>query len=99
MVRHIRSRRGKTRHKYKLHYRQRGKVPLSRYFQSFNAGDVVGLKINSSVEKGHFFRRFYGMSGKITGVKKGVCYEVSIYDGDKAKTLYVHPIHLQKQGA
>ena len=30
-------------------------------------------------------------------VKKGACYEVKIVDGNKAKTLYVHPMHMKKQ--
>ena len=96
MPHRIRSLGGKTRHKYKLHYRQRGKISLGKYFQEFQSGDMVNLKSNANVQKGMFFRRFYGLSGKITGIKRGACYEVLIHDGNKEKTLYVHPIHLHK---
>ena len=79
-----------------LHYRQRGKLPLSQYFQEFQEGDHVNLKINSSVQTGQFFPRFHGMTGVVTG-KRGFCYQIKIFDQDKEKKLFVHPIHLKKQ--
>lgn len=96
MVTRIGSKVRKTRHLFKKHYREKGKVPLSKYFQEFKEGEMVNLKINSNVQKGQFFRRFYGLTGKITGNKKGECYEIKIKDGGKKKILYVHPIHLKK---
>ena len=86
----------KSRHKFKIHYRNKGKLPLSQYFQVFNDGDKVTLKINSSIQKGQFYSRFHGFTGTVSG-KKGFCYQVQIHDGDKEKTLFVHPIHLKKQ--
>ncbi len=97
MVKRIGTTQRKSRHKLQLSYREKGKVSLSKYFQVFETGEKVGLKIHPGVHEGRFFSRFHGLSGKITGVKKGSCYEVSIVDGNKAKTLYVHPIHLKKQ--
>ncbi|HLD40355.1 MAG TPA: 50S ribosomal protein L21e [Candidatus Nanoarchaeia archaeon] len=96
MVTRIGTKQRKTRHKFTLHYRQRGKLSLSQYFQEFKEGDRVNLKINSSVQTGQFFPRFHGMTGEITG-KRGFCYEVKIHDQDKEKKLFVHPIHLKKQ--
>jgi len=97
MVKRIGSRRRKTRHLFTQSLRDKGKIPLSKYFQEFTAKDKVALIINSGVSKGQFFRRFYGMTGTITGKKKGTCYEIIIKDGGKQKLLYVHPIHLKKQ--
>lgn len=97
MVKRIGSTRRKTRHKFQRTVRERGKLPLSRYFAVFEPGDKVGLAINSNVQLGQFFRRFHGFTGSITGVKKGSCYEVKIRDGGKEKMLYVHPIHMKKQ--
>lgn len=85
----------KTRHKYKVHCREKGKVPLSRYFMEFKDGDWVNLKTNGNIQKGRFVPRFHGMSGLVCG-KKGCCYKVQIRDGGQEKFLYVHPIHLQK---
>ena len=96
MVTRIGTKQRKTRHKFRRHYREKGKIPLSQYFQEFAIGDQVNLKINSNVQKGRFFPRFHGLSGIVTG-KKGSCYQVQIKDGGKEKTLFIHPIHLKKQ--
>jgi len=96
MVTRIGTKQRKSRHKFKRKIREKGKIPLSKYFQEFNGGDFVNLKIHSSVQKGQFFPRFHGLTGKVTGNMRGNCYEVMIKDGKKSKTLYVHPIHLNK---
>lgn len=96
MTTRIGTKQRKTRHKYKVNYRQKGKIPLSKYFQEFNDGDYVNLKIHPNVQKGRFFPRFHGLTG-IIGNKKGKCYEVKIKDGGKQKVVLVHPIHLNKQ--
>jgi len=83
MVTRIGTARRKTRSKLKRKPAEKGKIPLSKYFQTFESGDRVGLKINSAVAKGQFFA---GMKGR--------CYKVEIKDGNKKKTLVVHPIHL-----
>lgn len=93
MVTRIGTSRRKTRHKLKRNASDKGKIPLSKYFQAFKDGDRVGLKINSAIPKGQFFPRFHGLSGKVIG-KKGKCYAVELKDGKKQKTLFVHPIHL-----
>ena len=95
MVTRIGTKQRKTRHKYTQHYRQRGKIPLSKYFQELTEGDKVALKVNPNIQKGRFFPRFHGHTGTIMG-KKGFCYEVKIKDGGKEKRLYIHPIHLKK---
>ncbi len=86
----------KTRHKFKVHYRSKGKISITKYLQEFTDGDYVNLKINGSIQKGRFFPRFHGKTGVVNG-KKGTCYGVAIKDGGKKKLLYVHPIHLIKQ--
>ena len=95
MVKRIGTTQRKTHDKYKLDYRQKGKLSLSRYFQQFQDGDKVGLKINSSVQEGRFFSRFHGQVGTISG-QRGACYKVTINDKGKKKDLFVHPIHLIK---
>ena len=96
MVTRIGTKQRKTRHKFTQHYRKKGKIPLSQYFQEFEEGSKVNLKINPNIQKGRFFPRFHGLTGTISGNKKGQCYEVTIKDGGKQKTLYIHPIHLLK---
>ena len=96
MVTRIGTKQRKTRHKFKQHYRSKGKVSVSKYFQAFNDGEKVNLKIHPSIQLGRFFPRFQGHTGTIKG-KKGSCYGVVIRDGGKQKLLYIHPIHLHKQ--
>ncbi len=95
MVKRIGTGQRKTRHKFRKGYREKGKISLSRYFQELKPGDKVCLKIDSAQQKGRFHSRFHGKSGTVTG-KQGFCYLVSVRDGHKEKTLYVHPLHLIK---
>jgi large subunit ribosomal protein L21e len=72
-----------------------GKFSLRRYLQILNAGDKVSLVAESSVHKGLYFKRFHGKVANVVS-KKGFCYEVELKDGNKLKTLIVHPVHLVK---
>lgn len=85
--------RRKSRGKLKIPLKEKGKFYISRFLQTFEEGTKVLLKNFSSFHKGIFDLRFYGRVGKIIG-KQGICYKVSIKDGNKEKTLIVHPIHL-----
>ena len=87
--------RRKTRYKLKKNIRQKGKLSISRFFQEFKIGERVKLLAEPAIQKGMYFPRFHGKSGKITG-KQGKCYKVKIKDFKKQKELVVHPIHLRK---
>ena len=87
--------RRKTRYKFRKEVRNRGKISMTRYFQSFSVGDKVYLGLESAVQKGMYYPHFLGKSGVIKG-KRGRCYEVTINDIGKEKTLVVHPVHLKR---
>ena len=95
MVKRIGGMRRKTRYKLSKELRRRGKISMTNYFQSFNAGDRVALHVESAVQKGMYHPRFMGKSGIVKG-KRGRCYEVLIKDINKAKTVVVHPVHLKR---
>ncbi len=95
LVKRIGSFRRKTRHKLGKKTRKKGKINLSKYFQTFKIGEKVILKAESAVQKGMYRPVFHGKSG-IVNAKKGRCYEVSIKDKNKQKTIIVHPIHLKR---
>ena len=95
MVKRIGGIRRKTRYKFRKHIRRRGKISISRYFQSFNLGDKVFLDVEPAVQKGTYHPRFLGKMGAIKS-KRGRCYELTINDLGKEKTLVVHPVHLKK---
>ena len=83
-----------TRYKLRKNVRQRGKISLRRFLQSFEVGDTVRLAAEPAYQKGMYFPRFYGKFG-VVSKKVGSCYEVQIKDG-KTKTVVVHPVHLTK---
>lgn len=87
--------RRKTRYKLRKSLRERGKISLSRFFQSFKEGDQVQLVSEPAVQKGMYYPRFYGRSGVVTG-KQGRCYQVAFKDQNKDKVVIVHPVHLKK---
>lgn len=87
--------RRKTRSKLKKNVRERGKISIRKYFQSFNIGDKVILKAEPAVQKGMYFPRYHAKHGVVKG-KAGKCYEVMINDQKKEKTLIVHPVHLKR---
>ena len=95
MVQRIGRGRRKTRNKLKQHYRNKGKIPLSKYFQEFEAGDKVALCANPAVIKGMYFPRFHGKIGTVVE-RKGFCFQVALKDGGKEKKFNVHPVHLKK---
>ncbi len=95
MVRRIGGARRKSRSKFKKHYQQRGKISLRRFFQRFDAGEHVALVAEPAYQKGMYRARFHGKAGTIQGMR-GRAYEVMIHDGNKEKTLLVHPVHLKK---
>jgi len=95
MAMRIGGNRRKTRHLFKKPKSERGKISITKYFQTFEIGDRVVLKAEPAVQKGIYFRRFHGKPGVIKA-KRGNCYEVQIKDFNKPKTQIIHPIHLKK---
>ena len=94
MVKRIGGLRRKTRYKFTKEKREKGKISITRYFQVFDVGDRVYLSVEPAVQKGMYYPRFMGKAGIIKG-KRGKCYEVTINDIGKDKTLIVHPVHLK----
>jgi len=95
MAKRVGGMRRKTRSKLKKNIRERGKIRLSRYFQTFKESERVYLSAEPAVHEGMYFPRFHNKVGTIKR-KKGRCYEVEIKDGKKLKMLIVHPAHLKK---
>lgn len=87
--------RKKTRSKFSKKAHEKGKVSLTKYFQILKPGEIVCLKADPSRHEGLYFPRFHGKHG-IVKAKRGKCYEITIKDKNKAKTLIIHPIHLKK---
>ena len=87
--------RSKSRHLFKKNKREKGKISITKYLAKFSTGDKVVLTAEPAVQKALYHRRFHGKKG-IVKASRGNCYEVNIKDGDKIKTLILHPIHIKK---
>ena len=87
--------RRKTRSLFKKNIREKGKISIRNYLQSFKEGEKVLLKAEPAVQKGMYFRRFHGKTGEIIG-KQGKSYKIKLNDKNKEKQLIVHPVHLRK---
>ena len=87
--------RRKKRLLFKKAVRDKGKISLTQYFQEFKTGERVNLSVESAVQTGMYHPGFYGKAG-IVHEKCGACYKVRITDGNKEKTVIVHPVHLKR---
>ena len=87
--------RRKTRKLMSKHFRERGKISLTKYFAEYAEGDKITLKTEPAIQKGIYHLRFHGRTGVVKG-KQGACYKVEIKDGNKPKELIVHPVHLAR---
>ena len=79
-----------TRQKFRRGPRKRGLSPITRSFQSFEAGQRVVIVIDSSVQKGWPHHRFHGMTGTVVGTQ-GRAYLVDVRFGGKIKKAVVLP--------
>jgi len=87
--------RRKTRSKLKKNVKDRGKISIKNYLQSFLVNEKVLLKAEPAVQDGMYFPRFHGKIGIVIG-RQGKCYQIKIKDFKKEKILLVHPVHLRK---
>ncbi len=84
----------KARFKLTKSAREKGKISMSKFMQSFVAGQKVHLDIEPAIHKGDYSTDFIGKTGTVKA-KRGQCYEVMIKDGNKEKMLIIHPVHLR----
>jgi len=74
--------------------RTRGKIQLSRYFQSLKEGDSVAVIEEKSLQP-RFPKRLQGRTGKVEK-RIGKSYSIKINDQKKEKRFIIPPIHLKK---
>jgi len=83
----------KTRALFKRDPRERGKTTLGKILRSYNEGDKVVVKIDSSMHRGMPHRRYHGRMG-IVAAKRGRSYIIHVTQGDATKEIIVRPEHL-----
>ncbi len=74
--------------------RTRGKIPLSRQFQSLKTGDSVAVVREISLV-GSFPKRIQGRTG-IVSSKRGRAYVIDLNDNGKDKQFVINPVHLKR---
>jgi len=74
--------------------REKGKLKLSSYFKKIEDGASVALVTDAGI-RSSYPKRLKGMSGKVLE-SRGRFKLVGIKDGNKEKTIIVHPVHLRK---
>jgi len=94
LVRRSKGYRSKTRTLFRKQPRERGKVGLSRLLRTYNPGDKVKIRIDSSVHKGMPHRRYHGRVGVIKG-RRGRSYVIEIGEGKQTRTLIARPEHIE----
>lgn len=95
MVKAPRGYRHRTRKLLRKSIRERGSIPrLSLLMVDYREGDRVHIVINPSIHRGMPHRRFHGKTGEIIG-KRGKCYIVRVFLGDREKILFTRPEHLK----
>jgi large subunit ribosomal protein L21e len=95
MTKRIGSQRRKSRRRLIQKKKMKGRIPIRDFVNIINKGDKVVLKANPSFQKGLYHMRFHGRAGEVVSLK-GSCCMVRISDGEKLKTLIIHPVHLRK---
>jgi len=96
MVKRIGGNRRKSRARFTKHYRRKGKISFTRFFQKLNIDDSVTLLAETAYQRGMYVPRFHGKHATVVG-QQGKCYKVRISDGNAKKVLIVHPVHLRLQ--
>lgn len=87
--------RARSRRKMRKRVREKGLPPITRALQNFEIGEKAAIVINSAIHKGMPHHRFHGLTGEVIE-KRGRCYILRVKDGNKFKTVIVHPFHLRK---
>lgn len=74
--------------------REKGKFPLTKFFQKFEEGESVAVVRNLGFPLS-YSKRIQGRTGKVLG-QRGSAYYVEINDLNKPKRYLIKPIHLRK---
>jgi large subunit ribosomal protein L21e len=83
--------RAKTRAKVTAH---RIKPTITQRLRTFKEGETVQVIINGAFHSGMPFRRFHGLTGKVTGMQ-GRAAIVKLQLGNQWCELVVSPVHLK----
>jgi len=84
----------RTRNILKIKPRERGKISIRRYLQTFEIGEMVAINIDPRY-KNFPYPKFNGKIGEIVK-QQGRAYYIRIDDNGRKKDVLVCPEHLKK---
>jgi len=93
MVKSSKGFRSRTRGTFRKHVRERGLPPVTRFLKTFEVGDRVIIRIESSEPHGMPHPRYQGRVATVRA-QVGRSYLIAFLDGGKEKQVIAHPVHL-----
>jgi large subunit ribosomal protein L21e len=93
MVKSSKGFRARSRGTFTKHVRERGMPPVTRFLTTFEVGDRVIVRIESSEPHGMPHPRYQGVVA-VVQKRVGRSYQIAFFDGGKQKILIAHPVHL-----
>ncbi len=84
-----------SRMKMTKRVKDKGLPPVTRFFKTFEVGDLAAVNIEPSVHAGMPHHGFQGLTGRISG-KQGDCYLLTVKVGSVKKEVLAGPVHLRK---
>jgi ribosomal protein L21E len=84
-----------TRHKFARN--SDDTTTVNDHMKEFEEGEQVLIKYNASVQSGRSHQRFYGDTAEVVGYR-GDAVKLEVSDGNKTKTLFLKPVHLERTG-
>lgn len=95
MVKASKGPRERTRDKFRKRPRERGLSPITRAFQTFEAGEKAAIVVDPSIHPGQPNKRFHGYTGTVVA-RQGRAYVVAVRQGGLIKRVIAAPEHLRK---
>ena len=84
-----------SRMKMTKRVKDRGLPPVTRFFKTFEVGDLAAVDIEPSIHSGMPYHGFQGLTGRISG-KQGECYLLKVRIGGVTKEVLAGPVHLKR---
>merc|ERR1712238_416400 len=88
-----------TRNKFSKAYRTKGEPNTSRWLTTFKRGDMVGVKVDPSIQKGMPHSFYHGKTGIVFNVNKnavGVELPKVVGNRQLRKRMHINTLHLRK---
>lgn len=84
--------------RYKFAKNSGDTTTVNDHMKQFEEGEQVLIKYDASIQEGRSHHRFYGRAAEVIGFR-GDAVKLEVSDGNKKKTLFLKPVHLERTGS